>query len=263
MACLSVIWLSHCCPENPRGIMLEYWAIFLIGFFSSFGHCIGMCGGFVVAYSLKLNSGHSARFHQLFHTLSPHLLYNLGRIFTYSMLGIIFGLVGEVTRVVVGMHKFQGVLQLVAGVLMIVIALEIGGWTPTHFSNNLPGYGVFKKVMGKFFQRLNRRNVFTLGLLNGLIPCGLVYAAGAKAASTGSIKEGMLTMLFFGLGTLPAMFAVGLSANMVSANFRSRVFKVATVLVFILGLFTVYRGYTHYITPLPASQGNIQINCVH
>lgn len=243
--------------------MLEYWAIFLIGFFSSFGHCIGMCGGFVVAYSLKLNTGRPLPVTQLFHALSPHLLYNSGRILTYSLLGFLFGLAGEVMRVVVGMHRFQGVLQLVAGVLMILIALEIGGWIPANFSNNLPGYGVFKKMMGKFFQRLNRRNVFVLGLLNGLIPCGLVYAAGAKAASTGSPHAGMLTMLFFGLGTLPAMAAVGLSANMVSANFRSKVFKIATVLVFVLGVFTVYRGYTNYTTPLPASRENVQINCVH
>ncbi len=243
--------------------MLEYWAIFLIGFFSSFGHCIGMCGGFVVAYSLKLNTAQPLRVPQLLHTLSPHLLYNFGRIITYSLLGYLFGLAGEVMRVVVGLHRFQGVLQLVAGVLMILIALEIGGWIPATFSNNLPGYGAFKKVMGKFFQRLNRRNVFLLGLLNGLIPCGLVYAAGAKAASTGSANAGMLTMLFFGLGTLPAMLAVGISANMVSAKFRSNVFKIATVLVFILGVFTVYRGYTNYTTPFPASRINVQTNGVH
>ena len=229
--------------------MFDYGAIFLIGFFSSFGHCIGMCGGFVGAYSLKLGAGQPLHSTGFWYSLSPHLLYNLGRVITYSVLGVFFGLAGEAMKVIVDIRQFQGILQLIAGVLMIFIALEIGGWIPTTLSSNLPGYNAFKKGMSNFFQRLNRRNVFGLGLLNGLIPCGLVYAAGAKAASTGSAQAGMLTMLFFGLGTIPALVTVGLSANMVSARFRSNIFKLATILVFILGIFTVYKGFLNIQSP--------------
>ncbi|MFQ5583921.1 MAG: sulfite exporter TauE/SafE family protein, partial [Calditrichia bacterium] len=83
---------------------------------------------------------------------------------------------------------------------------------------------------------------FLLWLVLGFIPCGLVYAAGAKAATTGNATAGLLTMVAFGLGTLPAMMLIGLGANVVSVQFRQRLFKVATVLVILLGIFSVYRG---------------------
>lgn len=201
-----------------------------------------MCGGFVTAYTLKINQNTPNQSPSILERFTPHLLYNIGRVFTYTVLGAVFGLIGETLGVIAKLHQFQAILQVVAGALMFLIALEMANWLPSGFSGKFPGYPQFKKLAGILFKRVNKRNILGLGAVLGLIPCGLVYAAGAKAASTGNITAGMLTMLFFGLGTFPALFAVGLGANAVSVNFRSRVFKIATILVLILGVITIYRG---------------------
>ena len=234
--------------------MADYFTIFTIGLLSSFGHCLGMCGGFVMAYSMQLKRGGTL--------VSPHVLYNIGRVVTYMLLGVLFGLVGETLRVVVGIRQYQGILQLIAGIFMVLIALEMGGWLPGYLSNALPGYRLFKKGIGYLLQRVNRRNVLLLGFFNGFIPCGLVYAAGAKAASSGSIPEAVLTMLFFGLGTFPAMMALGLSANTVSIKFRQRVFRAATLLVILFGVFTVYRGIYTLANPVVATASGVDLHCV-
>lgn len=227
--------------------MTEYWIIFTIGFFSSFGHCIGMCGGFVTAYTIQLQTGESYST-SLFHRLTPHFLYNTGRVFTYSLLGGLFGLVGETLNVIGGLHAYQGVLQAVAGVLMILIGLDMGGWVPSKYSSSFPGYDLFKRLIGRSLRQVHNGKMLGLGFVMGFIPCGLVYAAGAKAAASGGILSGMATMLFFGLGTFPALIAVGLSATAVSANFRSKVFKFATVLVIVLGIVTTYKGFNNAST---------------
>lgn len=234
--------------------MTAYFTIFTIGLLSSFGHCLGMCGGFVMAYSMQLKRGSTF--------VAPHVLYNVGRVVTYMLLGVLFGLVGETLRVVIGIRQYQGILQFIAGIFMVLIALEMGGWLPGRFSNALPGYRFFKKGIGYLLQRVNRRNVLLLGFFNGFIPCGLVYAAGAKAASTGSIPESVLTMLFFGLGTFPAMMALGLSANTVSIKFRQSVFRAATLLVIFFGIFTAYRGIQTLANPVVATATGTDLHCV-
>ncbi|RMF59336.1 MAG: sulfite exporter TauE/SafE family protein [Calditrichaeota bacterium] len=231
--------------------MFEYWAILLIGFFSSFGHCVGMCGGFVTAYTMKLQSNQSLTIQGRWYTALPHLFYNLGRVITYSILGLLFGFAGEALKIIGDIRFFQGFLQLVAGILMILIALEIGGWIPTLFSDKMPGYHFIKKQLSQLFRKLNRQNIFFLGILNGLIPCGLVYAAGAKAASTASPLEGLLTMLFFGLGTIPAMLLIGIASNFISINVRKRIFKFAVILVGLLGFITFYKGLSNLYSPPP------------
>ncbi len=222
-------------------------SIFLIGLFSSFGHCIGMCGGFVMTYSLKIHSsGGTASFWQRFY---PHLLYNSGRILTYTFLGFFFGLLGETLKVVLQVAHFQGALEIFAGGIMVLMGLDLGGWLPLSKGGYLPGFRWFVSGIQKMLQRVNRHNTFQLGLALGFIPCGLVYAAGATAAASGSAVQGALLMLTFGLGTIPALIIVALSTQWLSATLRQRFLKVATLLVIALGLVTIYRGYHIMTTP--------------
>jgi len=220
----------------------DYIAVFLIGFFGGFSHCIGMCGGFVMTYSLKIRENDIMPTPTRWQKVSPHLLYNSGRVLTYTVLGEIFGLAGSTLGVIFAIRDLQGVLQLLAGVLMVLIGLDLAGRLSIFGSGEYPGIKLFKKIATLLFRSVNRRNVFVLGLVLGLIPCGLVYVAGAKAAATRSITGGALTMLFFGLGTFPAMLITGFAADLVSQNLRTRLYRVAAVLVILLAVITILRG---------------------
>jgi hypothetical protein len=226
--------------------MSEYGVIFLIGFFSSLGHCIGMCGGFVTAYSLQWQKDRPLAA-TIVKKLHPHALYNSGRLLTYILLGAAFGMIGETLQIIGDIAPYQGGLQAFAGIVMILIGIDMSGILPSNRSLTLPVYNWFKKQLGGSFHKAREGKLFSLGFVMGFIPCGLVYAAGAKAAATGSVLEGMLTMAAFGLGTVPALFAVGLSASVVGIKTRTRLFQLATLLVIILGMVTVYRGY-HNLT---------------
>lgn len=241
-------------------MLIDYPAVFLIGFLGGFGHCIGMCGGFVMAYSIKLNPARSASIKQL---LVPHLLYNAGRILTYMFLGLLFGLAGETLGIRLGIINYQGALQVIAGLLMVWMGLDFGGWIPPLSANYFPGYIRFKQWVSAALNRVNRKNVFGLGMILGFIPCGLVYAAGAKAAAAATIPGGVLTMLFFGLGTAPAMVIAGTGASFLTAKFRQRLFRLATVLVIVLGAATVYRGIHHLTHPQPTHQHGAEVPANH
>jgi sulfite exporter TauE/SafE len=239
-------------------MLIDYPAIFLIGFLGSFGHCIGMCGGFVMAYSIKINAKNPASENQ---PITPHLMYNIGRILTYTFLGLLFGFVGETVGIRLGINNFQGALQIVAGLIMIWMGLDFGGWIPPLSGNYFPGYSHFKKLASSLLSRVNRRNVFALGLVLGFIPCGLVYAAGAKAAATENVLGGMLTMFIFGLGTIPGMFLVGIGANLVTVKFRHYLFRLATVLVILLGIYTVYKGGRAIVNPVFHHHQMVEVHC--
>ncbi|HQU74904.1 MAG TPA: sulfite exporter TauE/SafE family protein, partial [Calditrichia bacterium] len=124
-------------------------------------------------------------------------------------------------------------------------------------------YAAFKQVASRAFRKVTENNIFGLGVVLGFIPCGLVYAAGAKAATSGGAISGMLTMLAFGLGTVPALLMVGLGAQSVSAKFRYQVFRFATLLVIALGIMTTYRGATQLMAPRDIVSENGVVICTH
>jgi len=220
----------------------EYIAVFLIGFLGGFSHCIGMCGGFVMTYTLKIRENDPTSTPGRWQKITPHLLYNGGRIVTYTVLGEIFGFLGGTLGVIFAIRDLQGILQLGAGLVMILIGLDLSGWLTGLGPDSFPGTRLFKKIVTVLFQSVNRNNIFVLGLILGLIPCGLVYVAGAKAAATQSIIGGGLTMLFFGLGTLPAMIITGLTVDLISDKLRHRLYRLASILVIALAIITILRG---------------------
>ena len=125
---------------------------------------------------------------------------------------------------------------------MLFMGFDLAGLIPSLAPDVFPGVNRFKNLILNLFNRVNHRNIFGLGVVLGFIPCGLVYAVGAKAAATQSIVGGMLTMLFFGLGTFPAMVLLGLTANLFSNKLRSRLYKIAAFMVIVLAILTILRG---------------------
>jgi sulfite exporter TauE/SafE len=223
-------------------MQFELVTLFLIGFLGGFSHCIGMCGGIVLTYTLKIQQNDPVIRPSKWHFIKPHLLYNTGRIITYTLLGEIFGLIGGTLGVIFAIRNFQGGLQLFAGIIMLLMGIELAGLIPSMSPDTFPGISTFKRQVTSLFNRVNRKNIFGLGLVLGFLPCGLVYAAGAKAAATQSFMGGMLTMLVFGLGTFPAMFLSGLTAHLISTKIRHRLYRIAAFLVILLAFLTILRG---------------------
>lgn len=214
----------------------------MIGLLGGFSHCIGMCGGFVLTYTLKLQENSSEGVLSFWKKLYPHLLYSCGRILSYMALGELFGLIGGTLGVVFAIRHFQGGLQLFTGLVMIIIGLDLAGWIPAWQPDSFPGFSWYRKMVQGLFNKVRPGNILGLGFVLGFIPCGLVYAAGAHAVASGSILGGMITMLAFGLGTVPAMVIFGLAAQRLSERFRKRLYKIAAIMVMLLGVLTIIRG---------------------
>ncbi len=172
--------------------------------------------------------------------IMPHLMYNIGRVITYTFLGALFGLLGAGLKNVI--HEAQSVLFILAGLFMVGMGLDLAGWLTFSAPSRIPGLSLFKRSIGSLLANITSRNMLMYGLILGFIPCGLVYVAGAKATASASLTSGMLIMASFGLGTIPALFILGLGANLISMRFRKTVFKVAAVCVILFGLFTIFKG---------------------
>jgi len=214
-------------------------------FLGSVGHCIGMCGGIVVAYSsTKIEQKDSFTKQTI-----QHLAYNFGRVTTYTILGAMFGLLG---RAIAFTPTTKGILFLLTGTLMILAGLSlIGGikflnsaeWS---VSSNKWYQNMFRKLISS--KTLN--SFFMLGMLNGIIPCGLVYSFAIFAASTANPLWGAIVMATFGLATIPALFFLGsVTKFLQKGTLRGTMMKLASLLVIFYGLFTIYKGYNFVAHP--------------
>ena len=208
------------------------WTAFTIGLLGSM-HCVGMCAP--IALSLPY-SGHSR-----FNRWSGILLYNSGRLVTYSLIGLVFGLLGK--------GLFIANLQQLAAILTGVGLLLI-----FFFSFNIEHYLIQNKIIGRFYFTLKsqlaklmrqpkRSTLFFIGILNGFLPCGLVYMALVGALSTGSAINGMIYMALFGLGTFPLMIMAGLSGQMIGLKFRKAFQKIYPVFLLGFALLFLMRGF--------------------
>ncbi len=219
--------------------------IISIAFLGSFGHCIGMCGGIVVAYSsTKIDSGWSKTKQSI-----SHILYSFGRITTYMILGVVFGFIGGV---VTFDNMTSGILLITTGLLMILVGLSLSGkikflTSLEHSMSKSPLYQyTFKALIGSN----SFSSFYLLGMLNGLLPCGFVYVFAITAASTGSPLWGAIVMLIFGLSTLPAMFSLGFFVGVFKQiTLRNLFIKIASILVILFGIYIMYRGYEYISDP--------------
>jgi len=217
------------------------WSAFLIGLFGSF-HCIGMCGPIALALPIQKDNK--------FALISGRILYNVGRAITYAFIGLFFGLVGQS----LSLAGLQQSVSIVAGVLILLMVL-----LPSKVSQKLyllkPAYGFTNFLKQKFGTLLKQKSVlstFFIGLLNGFLPCGLVYIAVAGAIATGSYLDGATYMFVFGLGTLPIMLAVSLAGNFIGLNVRKRINKMIPAFMILLAFLFILRGMNlgiPYVSP--------------
>ena len=220
-------------------------SIITIAFLGSFGHCVGMCGGIVIAYSsTKIKSDWTKKIQAI-----AHLLYSFGRVTTYTILGALFGLVGGV---VTFDNLTSGIFLIITGLMMVLVGLSLMGKIKfltilEHSCSKSPLYqNTFKSLLGS--QSLF--SFYLLGMLNGLLPCGFVYVFAITAASTGSALWGAFVMLIFGLSTIPALFSLGFFVGLFKqSNMRDLFIKLASFLVIAFGIYIAYLGYEYLSDP--------------
>jgi sulfite exporter TauE/SafE len=219
--------------------------IISIAFLGSFGHCIGMCGGIVVAYStIKIEPSSSKVSKSI-----AHLLYSFGRVLTYSILGAMFGALGGVALF---SNNANGALLIFTGVVMILAGLSLMGKIKflTLIEHSFSSSPLYKKAFKSILNSKSNISFFVLGMLNGLLPCGFVYFFAITAASTADPLYGALVMAIFGLSTIPAMFGVGFLTSLASAtSFRNMMMSLSSVAVILYGAFTIYNGYEYISNP--------------
>jgi sulfite exporter TauE/SafE len=200
-------------------------------------HCVGMCGPIVLALP-QTGSQSKLSF------LSGRLVYNLGRIITYFILGLIFGSLGQV----ISLAGFQTTLSVVLGVL-ILASLFLPLNQTLNVINTSPIWG---NTLGKLFKKKSFSALAGIGLLNGLLPCGLVYTALAGAVAAGDSLYGALFMFVFGLGTIPALIVVSIVGRITKINWQGLIKKALPATMFILGTLLILRGLSldiPYISP--------------
>jgi len=224
---------------------IDFISIITIAFLGSFGHCIGMCGGIVIAYSSTKVAQEWSKAHQS----TAHLLYSFGRILTYAILGAVFGYLGGVATF---SNTANGILWLIAGSAMVLTGLSLMGKIKfltliEHSVSKSTWYQQnFKALLGS--QTLV--SFFLLGMLNGLLPCGFVYFFAITAASTADPFYGALVMIVFGLSTIPALFSLGFFVGLFKqSGFRNTMIKLASISVILYGGYTIYNGYDYLVSP--------------
>jgi sulfite exporter TauE/SafE len=229
---------------------MQLWTAFLLGFVGS-AHCAGMCG------PLALALPHWGRGQGSF--LAGRLLYNFGRIVTYAGMGAMFGLLGK-------SFALAGIQRWVS--LTLGGAMLIGLIVSPRFTNAVPvtrGVGWLKSRLAHLLQRRGITAMFGIGLLNGLLPCGLVYAACAAATASENILSGVEYMAAFGLGTLPMLLAISLLGTKLQFALRFKVQRLIPASLAIVGLLLLLRGMAlgiPYVSPKISDTGGVS-NCCH
>jgi len=218
---------------------INLFGIITIAFLGSFSHCVGMCGGIVIAYSSTKIDGSFSKIKQAI----SHIVYSLGRVSTYTILGIIFGYLGGVATY----NNFTiASLFIVAGIVMILTGLSLIGKVKflTIIEHSLSKSSWYQTTFKRFLKDRSLGSFFMLGMLNGLLPCGFVYFFAVTAASTASPFWGGVVMLIFGLSTIPAMFSMGYFVGFLkNSSTRNLILKLASIAVILYGIFTIYNGY--------------------
>jgi sulfite exporter TauE/SafE/copper chaperone CopZ len=212
---------------------MGYGMLFVIGLLTSL-HCVAMCGGInlsqcVTKSEVPLTEKKAAN-------LRPSFLYNFGRVISYTVIG---GIVGAIGSVVAFSGVAKGIVAIVAGIFMVIMALNMLGIFPwlRRLNPQIP-----KILTWKINKEKHNNSPLYVGLLSGLMPCGPLQAMQIYALSTGSPIKGAISMLLFSLGTLPLMFGLGAVSSLLNKKFTSKMMAVSASLVLILGVFMFANG---------------------
>lgn len=203
----------------------SYAVLFIAGLFTSI-HCVGMCGGIMLSQTVGKEGSSKLE------AIIPSLLYNAGRIISYTILGGVIGAVGSVFSL---SFKSKAAVQIAAGIFMIIMGL------------NISGFSIFRKFqisMPKSFCHIKNKSSspFIVGLLNGFMPCGPLQTMQIFALGTGSPVKGALSMLVFSLGTAPLMLLFGALSGVLSKGYTKKILKLSGVMIIVLGLIMGNRG---------------------
>ncbi len=215
----------------------NYGLAFMAGMLGS-SHCLGMCGALVSGYFM--NAGPSKSY-------LPYFVYQLARIFVYSMVGMAAAALGVVLVSSGIFGKMQSILQMFIGSVVIILALGILGWIPFQGSVKLIPMKLLRKGYAASRTQGPLLGAMTAGLINGLMPCPLTFAMAVKATTAATIPEGGLLMLTFGAGTLPTMLFISVAFGKMSANFRGLMLKFAAFIMIVMGCNTIYMGMSFYV----------------
>lgn len=211
--------------------MENYSIAFFIGLLGSL-HCVGMCGPIAFALPLK----NTSRLYQLFGAT----VYNFGRVVTYALLGFVFGFFGQGIK----LASSQQFLSIAIGVILILSVFFPAKWVNKFTPNGKITLFInaVKQQLGLLLRSSKPFNLLKIGVLNGFLPCGLVYTAIGGAIATGNTQTGVFFMIFFGLGTIPLMFFTTQFATVVSVSIRNKIKKVLPYLLVLIGLLFILRG---------------------
>lgn len=211
---------------------------FSIGLLGSL-HCVGMCGP--IALSLPVHNTSS------FSKYLNIIIYNFGRAIAYSLMGLVMGLLGS------SFHFFgyQQLLSIVAGVLILIFAL-LYFFKPSAINFSIGNSTIVRKLSQEMKKEKSFKTFFTIGFLNGFLPCGLVYMALITAFATGTVFKGSMFMFFFGLGTIPMMAGVMIAGKWISQSTKDVFKKIVPIWIVVMGVILVLRGMNlgiPYISP--------------
>jgi len=222
--------------QHAHIAQFSYWAAFMVGILGS-GHCIGMCGGLVSGCFMKLKAAGPW----------PYAAYHAARISIYAGVGLVAALLGTVL-VASGMTGLaQGVLQILAGAIVILLGLDLLGVSPIR---NTYGFAPVAWLRRQFVTATQKGPVLGAaisGAINGLMPCSMTMAMAVQATTAPSPPEGMLLMLAFGAGTLPSMLFASVLFGKLGPKLRGGLQKLAALFVIALGAATLWQGLRFYL----------------
>ena len=218
-------------------------AMLLSGLAGGFGHCISMCGPVVGALSVgETRKG-----------VLHHLLYNLGRITTYTILGALVGLSGSFLILAASIEQLQRAIMIIAGLSIILMGLSTAELLPLPPSKKgcNPGSSLMQKIMKLFKAPRSIGSWYPMGIVLGFLPCGLTYTAllaAARAAMEAhhpfaGMLQGALMMMLFGIGTAPALILVGKVVNTISNRTRKWFYRMASLIMIAMGVWFVVAGW--------------------
>jgi sulfite exporter TauE/SafE len=211
----------------------------ILGAMGSF-HCAGMCGPIALSLPLRGNT--------ITEKIWGGILYNLGRTLVYGLMGAVFGALGQGFRIA----GIQQGISLVMGILMVLSVFLPSLFNRMNLVISEPISGSVRRSIQRLFEHRSYGGLFLIGSLNALLPCGLVYMAIAGSIGTGSIVNGALFMIIFGLGTIPMMLSISLIGNIINRAIRNRINRVIPYMIVIIGLIFILRGLSlgiPYLSP--------------
>ncbi|HHV28503.1 urease accessory protein UreH domain-containing protein [Acetivibrio mesophilus] len=240
---------------------MSYGLLFVVGLLTSL-HCIAMCGGINMSVCMQYKgdddksgtcgeTSGKAKKPIEFARLRPSLLYNLGRVISYTVVG---GIVGALGSVISFSGAAKGAVAILSGVFMVIMGLNMLNLFPIlrKINPRMP------KIFGSKISNVKNKGPLLVGLLNGLMPCGPLQAMQLYALGTGSFVAGAASMFMFSLGTVPLMLGLGAISSIVSGKFTKKMMKVSAVLVMVLGIVMLNRGLSlsgYNLSPFYAASG--------